>query len=241
MSLLKIEKLCACIDDREILHNISLELKPSETCVLVGANGAGKSTIMQSIIGNEKYHVAASQAIFNGEDISQKSIDERSRAGIFLSFQEPVGISGLKLSELLRSALEARGERLNLRDFQMRIAKAAEQLDLNPLITQRDLASGFSGGEKKKLEILQMLVLRPKLVMLDEIDSGLDIDASRNISSILDNYQKETGASYIIISHNFRVLESLKINQALLIEGGAIAERGDSSLIERIKKRGFKK
>ena len=216
-------------------------MQKGETMALLGTNGAGKSTVARCLAGISGYDCTAKSLSLNRKNLLKLTCDERAKAGLFLSWQDPVAIPGLSISDILRSALEARGQKISLRDFRILLAEAAEKLDLNPLATQRDTSAGFSGGEKKKLEILQMLILNPSLVILDEIDSGLDIDATRKISQILADYQKETAASFIVISHNFRIFESLEITQAIMLEDGRIADTGGAELIERVRRRGFRK
>ena len=165
------------------------------------------------------------KVLLDGKDISKSSITERARDGIFMSFQEPVAIEGLSLIEMLRSALEARGEKLALSAVKIRISEALEKVGLSPFIASRELNHKLSGGEKKKCEIAQMLVLQPKLVLLDEIDSGLDAKSCKNISTILRDYQKEIGASYLIVSHNLKILSELTVDQEIKVDSGRIVER----------------
>ena len=191
--------------------------------MLTGANGSGKSSIARAIAGVGELSCSG-EIIFAGEDISALPANERACRGIFLSAQEPAGIPGLTVAEMLRSALEARGEKLSYNDFQLRIADACEKLELNPFFAQRELNVKMSGGEKKKCEILQMLVLRPKLVILDEIDSGLDMKSARKISKILADYQRESGASFLIISHNLLINESLTVDKWLKVSDGSVVK-----------------
>ena len=191
--------------------------------MLTGVNGSGKSSIARAIAGVGELSCSG-EITFAGEDISALPANERACRGIFLSAQEPVEIPGLTVAEMLRSALEARGEKLSYNDFQLRIADACEKLELNPFFAQRELNVKMSGGEKKKCEILQMLVLRPKLVILDEIDSGLDMKSARKISKILADYQRESGASFLIISHNLRINESLTVDKWLKVSDGSVVK-----------------
>ena len=215
---------CAQTKTSEILHNVCFSLPANSTTLLTGANGAGKSTILRGImgLGGLKY---SGKILLDGKDIAKLGIDERARCGIFMSFQEPVAIEGLSLIEALRSALEARGERLALSAAKIRISEALEKVGLSPFMASRELNYKLSGGEKKKCEIAQMLVLQPKLVLLDEIDSGLDAKSCRNISKILKDYQRETGASFLIVSHNLKILSELKVDQELSVESGRIVKK----------------
>ena len=215
---------CARTDKTEILHDISFSLSANSTTLLTGPNGAGKSTILRGIMGIGGLNYSG-KVLLDGKDISKSSITERARNDIFMSFQEPVAIEGLSLIEMLRSALEARGEKLALSAVKIRISEALEKVGLSPFIASRELNHKLSGGEKKKCEIAQMLVLQPKLVLLDEIDSGLDAKSCKNISTILRDYQKEIGASYLIVSHNLKILSELTVDQEIKVDSGRIVER----------------
>lgn len=221
---LELCNFCAKTDKTEILHDISFSLSANSTTLLTGPNGAGKSTILRGIMGIGGLNYSG-KVLLDGKDISKSSITERARNGIFMSFQEPVAIEGLSLIEMLRSALEARGEKLALSAVKIRISEALEKVGLSPFIASRELNHKLSGGEKKKCEIAQMLVLQPKLVLLDEIDSGLDVKSCKNISTILCDYQKEIGASYLIVSHNLKILSELTVDQEIKVDSGRIVER----------------
>lgn len=221
---LELCNFCAKTDKTEILHDISFSLSANSTTLLTGPNGAGKSTILRGIMGIGGLNYSG-KVLLDGKDISKSSITERARNGIFMSFQEPVAIEGLSLIEMLRSALEARGEKLALSAVKIRISEALEKVGLSPFIASRELNHKLSGGEKKKCEIAQMLVLQPKLVLLDEIDSGLDAKSCKNISTILRDYQKEIGASFLIVSHNLKILSELTVDQEIKVDSGRIVER----------------
>lgn len=221
---LELCNFCAKTDKTEILHDISFSLSANSTTLLTGPNGAGKSTILRGIMGIGGLNYSG-KVLLDGKDISKSSIAERAHNGIFMSFQEPVAIEGLSLIEMLRSALEARGEKLALSAVKIRISEALEKVGLSPFIASRELNHKLSGGEKKKCEIAQMLVLQPKLVLLDEIDSGLDAKSCKNISTILRDYQKEIGASYLIVSHNLKILSELTVDQEIKVDSGRIVER----------------
>ncbi len=220
---LELCNFCAKTDKTEILHDISFSLSANSTTLLTGPNGAGKSTILRGIMGIGGLNYSG-KVLLDGKDISKSSINERARDGIFMSFQEPVAIEGLSLIEMLRSALEARGEKLALSAVKIRISEALEKVGLSPFIASRELNHKLSGGEKKKCEIAQMLVLQPKLVLLDEIDSGLDAKSCKNISAILRDYQKEIGASFLIVSHNLKILSELTVDQEIKVDSGRIVE-----------------
>jgi len=216
-------KFCAQTDTAEILHDISFTLQKGTTTLLTGSNGAGKSTILRGIIGIGGLNYSG-KILINNKDITKLSIDERARMGLFMSFQEPVAIEGLSLVETLRSAIEAQGKKRALSAVKIEISEALERVGLSPFVASRELNFKLSGGEKKKCEIAQMLVLKPKLVLLDEIDSGLDAKSCKNISKVLNEYQKETGASYLIVSHNLKILSELKVDQELVVEDGRIVK-----------------
>ena len=182
--LLQIQDLSAAIEEGELLHQISLEIGSGETHVLMGPNGAGKSTLGHTIMGNPQYRVTGGTIRFDGEDITEMPVDERSRKGIFLSFQNPLEVPGLSVEAFLRSALRARtGRPVRIFQFKKELESVMELLQMDPSYADRDLNAGFSGGEKKKAEILQLLMLSPRLAILDETDSGLDVDAVRTVSA----------------------------------------------------------
>lgn len=207
--------------ETELLHGVNFSLPAGSTTLLTGSNGAGKSTLLKQIMGISPLK-SSGKILFNGKDISEIPPEERAKLGIFLSFQEPVAVPGLSVSEMLRSSTEALGKKMGYMDFKLKLCEKLELLGLDPLAAKRDINASFSGGEKKKLEILQLLMLEPKLVMLDEIDSGLDTRANGLISKILADYQKDTGASFLVVSHNLRILKYLAPDQELVLEDGLV-------------------
>ena len=181
--LLQVKHLTVDVEQKEILHGIDLNINAGETHVLMGPNGAGKSTLGYTLMGNPKYHVTGGEILFQGKDITDEAADKRAKEGIFLSFQNPVEVPGITLASFIRSALEQRrGKRLRLSEFRKELNAAMDILQMDHSYADRDLNVGFSGGEKKKAEILQLLMLRPALAILDETDSGLDVDAVRTVS-----------------------------------------------------------
>ena len=237
--MLRVNHLSVAIKTTALLKDLSFSIAPKETVVLLGPNGAGKSTLASSIMGNPKYKIVSGTIEFNGENITNLPQDARARKKIFQSHQSPVEISGISTAELLHTVLDET-EKLSTEDFERRLGTALKTLNLSPFFKDRDLNVGFSGGERKKNEILQLLVLRPKLALLDEIDSGLDLDATKIIAKALKSYQEETGCSYLIITHNFRLLNELPISRVLLLEDGRLEKTGDRALLEKIKTHGFK-
>lgn len=241
--LLQIKNLSVSAGENlQILKNISLNIKPGETHVLLGPNGAGKSTLGNAIVGNPSYSVTEGNIIFNGEDITEAEADERAKKGIFMTFQNPLEVPGISLSAFLRNAQrELTGQPVKLLSFQKRLNAALEMLDMDPSYADRDLNVGFSGGEKKKAEILQLLMINPKLAILDETDSGLDVDAVRTVSKGVKEFQDATGGSLLIITHVTRILDSLKVDHAHVIVDGRIVKSGDASLVDLVNKGGFEK
>ena len=240
MSKLLIAKnLHASTADKELLHGIDLRIDKGETIVIVGPNGAGKSTLARSLMGVSDFDYSGSIS-FTGKDVTKLPCEERAKLGMFLSYQDPVAIPGLPVGEMLRSTIEAHGKKVRLREFKLTLAKYLEKLDLNPFSGERELNVDFSGGEKKKLEILQMLMLRPQLAILDEIDSGLDVDAARLVSRVIREYQDETNCSLAIVTHNMRILQSLNVDRVYVTRDGLISCVGDVGMLEDIRKHGFK-
>ena len=238
--LLKIENLTVQVEEKEILHNIHLDIRKGETHVLMGPNGAGKSTLGYTLMGNPRYEATGGKIMFRGKDITKESADKRAKEGMFLSFQNPLEVAGISLSSFIKNAVEQRkGSRIRMWDFKKELKKAMELLNMDESYALRDLNIGFSGGEKKKSEILQLLMLNPKLAILDETDSGLDVDAVRTVSQGIETYQKEKDGALLIITHSTRILESLKVDYAHILVNGRIIKTGDASLIEEINENGF--
>ncbi len=240
--LLKITGLRVGAEDKEILHGVDLTINEGETHVIMGPNGAGKSTLGAAIMGSPEYSITGGSLIFGGEDITAETPDKRAKRGIFLSFQNPMEIPGITLSSFLRSAYEqVTGERIKLFAFKKKLQEAMEILQMNPEYADRELNVGFSGGEKKKAEILQLLVLRPKLAILDETDSGLDVDAVKTVSAGIKAYREQTGGSLLIITHNTKILEALTVDRTHIIADGRIAAEGGAELIDEVTANGFDK
>ena len=240
MALLTIENLSVEIEDKELLHGVSMEVGSGETHVLMGPNGAGKSTLGFTVMGSPEYKVTGGKILFDGADITEETPDQRAGRGIFLSFQNPVEIPGITLSDFLRSALEqVTGQRIRLWDYKKQLKAAMDVLQMDAGYADRDLNVGFSGGEKKKAEILQLLMLKPKLAILDETDSGLDVDAVRTVSAGIAAYREQCGGSLLIITHNTKILEALQIDRAHIIADGRIVKEGGAELVAEINRHGF--
>ncbi|VWL85183.1 Fe-S cluster assembly ATPase SufC [Oceanivirga miroungae] len=239
MELLKIKNLHAGVEEKEILKGIDLEINKGEIHVIMGPNGAGKSTLASVLVGHPNYEVTSGEALLEGEDILELSVDKRARAGIFLSFQYPEEIPGLTLEDFLRSAKEAvSGEKQYFTRFHKYLVKTMEKLNIDPSYCDRHLNVGYSGGEKKKNEILQMAVLEPKLAILDETDSGLDRDATKIVFEGLRSLKNEN-SSMLIITHYDKVLEYLKPDFVHILVNGKIVKTGGMELIKYIEENGF--
>mgnify|MGYP000145221368 FL=1 len=238
--LLSIEGLTASVDEKTILHNVNLNVAAGETHVLMGPNGAGKSTLGHLVMGDPVYTVNDGRIVFDGQDITELTTDKRSRAGLFLSFQAPVEIPGVPLSSFLRASIAGRpGLEMKGKEFRRRVKELAAELNMDTAYLNRELGVGFSGGEKKKVEMLQLLLLQPKLAILDETDSGLDVDALSTVSHGMDAYRKSCDGSMLIITHNTRILEHLDVDRVHVMVKGHIVREDDASLIPWIDKNGF--
>ena len=209
---LEVKDFSVRLGGKEFLHDICFSINSNETVVINGTNGSGKSTLAKAICAFGDYECNGS-LILNGRNILKLNTAERAKLGIFLSLQEPIEIAGLSYAEMLKAALDAKGK-TNVRDFQLALAQNLELLKLNPFMAQKHVGSDLSGGEKKKMEVLQILMLKPKLIFLDEIDSGLDAKSASLISKILRDYQIKNHASFIVITHNKKILENFVINKS---------------------------
>ena len=238
--LLRIQNLKVCAGEKEILHGIDLDIHENEVHVLMGPNGTGKSTLGAALMGNPAYTVTGGDIIYKGQNINEMPDNERAKNGIFLSFQNPIEIPGITVSAFIRSALEAKtGKRIRLFSFKKELEEKMELLQMDPSYAERDLNVGFSGGEKKKTEILQMLMLNPEFVILDETDSGLDVDAVSTVSKGIEAYRKQSKGSLLVITHSTKILEALPVDYTHIMVNGKIVKTSDSSLIEEVNENGF--
>ena len=242
MSVLSIKDLHVAIGDKEILKGINLTINTGETHALMGPNGNGKSTLLGTIMGHPKYRVTQGTITLDGEDVLSMSVDERSRKGLFLGMQYPQEIPGVTNSDFLRSAMNARREKpLSLYQFIKAMDHATEDLEMDGNLAHRYLNEGFSGGEKKRNEILQMKLLEPKFALLDEIDSGLDVDALRivadNINEMRETKKEDFGL--VMVSHYERLYELVKPTHVHVLVDGNIVVEGGFELIEKINNEGY--
>ncbi|MCR5774678.1 MAG: Fe-S cluster assembly ATPase SufC [Lachnospiraceae bacterium] len=242
MSLLEIRNLSVAVDGNEILKNIDLNIGKGETHVLMGPNGAGKSTLGNALMGNPVYEITGGSIYFNGLDIKDESPDKRAKAGMFMSFQNPLEVPGITVSSFIRNAIvQKTGEKIKFSEYRKDLAKNMEILNFDTPYKDRDLNVGFSGGEKKKAEILQLLMLKPTFAILDETDSGLDVDAVRTVSAGIKEYQKREDGALLIITHSAKILESLQVDYTHVLVRGQIVADGDGSLVQDINENGFEK
>ena len=239
--LLDVRHVSVDINEKSVLHGIDLKINKGETHVFMGPNGAGKSTLGNTLMGNPVYTLTEGKIIFDGKDLTEEKADVRAKEGMFLSFQNPLEVPGISLETFIRSALQQRtGERVKLFQFQKDLQAAMKLLNMDASYASRDLNVGFSGGERKKSEILQLLMLKPEFAILDETDSGLDVDAVRTVSKGIEAY-KQNGGTLLIITHSTKILESLDVDFTHVLVKGKIVKTGDATLVDEINKNGFER
>src|SRR3954447_24122787 len=243
MATLEIKDLHASVETdegaKEILKGVNLTIKSGETHAIMGPNGSGKSTLSYAIAGHPKYQVTSGSVLLDGEDILEMSVDERARAGLFLAMQYPVEVPGVTVSNFLRSAVTAvRGEAPKLRQFAKDLKAGMDGLSIDPAFAQRNTNEGFSGGEKKRHEILQLERLKPKIAVLDETGSGLDVDALRVVSEGINRFRSdETGV--LLITHYTRILRYVKPDFVHVFSAGRIVEEGGPELADKLEAEGY--
>ena len=239
--LLEIKDLYASAQNKDILKGLNLSINKGEVHVIMGPNGAGKSTLANVILNNPEYIKKSGKIEFEGENINNFKTNEIAKKGIFMSFQSPEEIPGISTVNFLKYAKnKVSGEPVKSFKFRFLLKKYIDELNMNPKLIERNLNVGFSGGEKKKNEILQMLVLEPKLAILDETDSGLDVDAIRTVSKGINMYKNDTNA-VLIITHNNKILENLDVDYVHILVDGKIVKTGKRELADEIEKNGYEK
>lgn len=239
--LLDVTNLNAGLEDgKKILDDLNIQIGQGEIHVLMGPNGAGKSSLGNVLMGNPVYKVTSGKILFKGQDITDEAVDKRAKLGMFMSFQAPLEVPGISLESFIRSALQQKtGEHVKLFQFQKELKACMELLNMNPDYAKRDLNVGFSGGERKKSEILQLLMLKPDFAILDETDSGLDVDAVRFVAKGIEEYRRITKGSLLIITHTAKILEGLPVDKTHVIVKGHIVKTGDGELFKTINEKGF--
>lgn len=240
MSKLEIKDLHVSIDEKEILKGVNLTINSGEIHALMGPNGNGKSTLLSAIMGHPTYTVTSGEIIFDGENVLEMEVDERSRAGIFLGMQYPAEVPGVTNSDFMKAALNARRETpIGLFEFVKMMDGAINKLDMKSDLAHRYLNEGFSGGEKKRNEILQMILLEPKIAMLDEIDSGLDVDALKIVSDVIHENVTQNSTGTLIVSHYERFFKQIEPTHTHIMIDGKIVLSSDGLLVNKIDAQGY--
>ncbi|WJY89777.1 Fe-S cluster assembly ATPase SufC [Corynebacterium confusum] len=249
MSTLEIKNLHAQVlpneegeEPKEILKGVNLTINSGETHAIMGPNGSGKSTLSYVIAGHPKYEVTEGEVLLDGENVLDMEVDERARAGLFLAMQYPTEVPGVKMSQFLRSAVTAtRGEAPKLREWNKELTAAREQLQIDKSFAHRSVNEGFSGGEKKRHEVMQLDILKPKMAIMDETDSGLDVDALRIVSDGINQYQEETNGGIMLITHYKRILNYVKPDYVHVFAQGQIVKTGGAELADQLEAEGYDK
>jgi Fe-S cluster assembly ATP-binding protein len=240
MSTLEIRGLTVSVEDKEILRGVDLTVSSGETHAIMGPNGSGKSTLAYSIAGHPKYTVNSGSITLDGEDVLKMAVDERARAGLFLAMQYPTEIPGVTVSNFLRTAATAmRGEAPKLRLWIKEVKAAMAQLEMDPVFAERNVNEGFSGGEKKRHEILQLELLKPKIAILDETDSGLDVDALRVVSEGVNRVRESGDIGTLLITHYTRILRYITPDFVHVMAGGRIVDSGGAELAKKLEDEGY--
>jgi Fe-S cluster assembly ATP-binding protein len=239
--MLKIKDVSVSIDDKNILNNFNLDIKINETHAIMGLNGAGKSTICKVIMGDPNYIVKGGSIIFNGQDLLQMDVPSRARAGIFLLSQNPIEIPGVSNAEMLRLAMQEKENKVvSIFEFNKKMKEICAKLDIPETFIHRGINEGMSGGERKKNELLHLWMLEPKLIILDEIDSGLDVDSLKTVCNNINEYKKEHNCAILLVSHHAEILKLLACDYVHIVANGEIIKSGDISLAFEIEKEGYK-
>jgi Fe-S cluster assembly ATP-binding protein len=234
--MLELKNLTISIEDKIIIKNLNLKLAENKVYVIMGPNGSGKSTLALTLMGHPLYKIKSGKIFFKKKDITNLESDKRAATGMFLSFQSPLALSGVSVFSLLRTAIAGKKDPLKLRE---EIEKTAKLLKIKKELLERSFNEGTSGGEKKKLELLQAAILSPKFLMFDEIDTGVDVDALKTIAQFMEKNKK--GKTYLLITHYNRILKYVKPDEVLVMVDGKIVKRGDYKLAEEVEKNGYAK
>ncbi len=238
--MINIENLNVSVNNKEVLKNFNLNIKDNEVHVIMGPNGIGKSTLSKVIMGDTNYKVTSGDIKFEGKSLLSLKIDERSRLGIFLAMQYPLEIEGVSTQDFLKTAMSAKaGRNIGPYEFIKECEKNTTDLSMDKNLIHRSLNVGFSGGEKKKNEVLQIKLLKPKFIILDELDSGLDVDSLKITAQNINDYQKESKASILIITHHPKILEYIHPDFVHIMKDGKIEKTGDISLAKLIEDEGY--
>ncbi len=239
MDVLKIVNLHVNVEDKEILKGVSLTASSGETIALLGPNGHGKSTLLQAIMGNPRYKITSGQVFLNDHDLLAMSVDERSKAGLFLGMQYPSEVAGVVNADFLRASINSRRQKpLSLFQFYRLLDSTYKKMGIPFEMANRSLNVGFSGGEKKRNEILQMILLEPRFALLDEIDSGLDIDAMTIVANAIKEEQ-EKGRGFLVVSHYARLYNMINLTRTIVMVNGRIVVEGGPEVIQKIDKHGY--
>ncbi|MCU1628613.1 MAG: sufC [Pseudonocardia sp.] len=246
MSTLEIKDLHASVTTedgpKEILRGVNLTVRAGETHAIMGPNGSGKSTLAYAIAGHPKYEITSGEVLLDGENVLDMTVDERARAGLFLAMQYPVEVPGVSMANFLRSAATAvRGEAPKLRTWVKEVKGAMNDLDIDPDFADRSVNEGFSGGEKKRHEVLQLALLKPKIAVLDETDSGLDVDALRVVSEGVNRYREGGETGVVLITHYTRILQYIKPDHVHVFAAGRVVESGGPELADDLEKNGYER
>lgn len=241
MNLLKITNLKVEVEGKEILKGVDIEVGKGEVVALMGPNGSGKSSLSNTLMGNPNYEIIDGEITFEGKNINEMSPDERAALGIFMAFQYPVAIPGVKVRDMLIASLRSRSQEVKAIDVKRQVEEIAKELRISDDLLSRGLNEGFSGGEKKKMEILQMKILQPKLAILDETDSGLDLDAMNFVAYEVQKQIEQTGMSVILITHYQKMLTLINVDRVVVLKKGLVVDKGGSELTEELGKNGYKK
>jgi len=242
VTTLEIRDLHVAVDDTPILKGVDLTVSSGETHAIMGPNGSGKSTLAYSIAGHPKYTVTQGAVLLDGQDVLAMTVDARARAGLFLAMQYPVEVPGVSVSNFLRTAVTAvRGEAPKLRNWVKEVNEAMDSLDMDKAFAERSVNEGFSGGEKKRHEVLQLSLLKPRFAILDETDSGLDVDALRVVSEGVNRYRASGDVGVLLITHYTRILQHIRPDVVHVFAGGRVVESGGPELADELERNGYER